>query len=109
MNIDIEKLTEKELIELNHKIVERLKFLESCHNHKEMLKFNVGEKVSFEPYGRDRQIGTLVKYNKKSVTVITENGQKWNVSPHFLSKIKSVNGAESVSNIIDITVNKKNA
>jgi hypothetical protein len=34
----------------------------------------------------------LVKYNKKTVTVITESGHKWNVSPHLLTKIKDVKG-----------------
>jgi len=31
MKTDIDKLTEQELIELNHKIVERIKFLQSMH------------------------------------------------------------------------------
>ena len=34
MKINIDKLNEKELIELNHRIVERLKFLESAQRHK---------------------------------------------------------------------------
>ena len=90
MKINIDKLTESELVDLNHRIVERLKFLESIQHHQEMMKFSIGEKVSFEPPGRGRQMGTLVKYNKKSVTVITEEGQKWTVSPHLLSKIKNI-------------------
>lgn len=44
MKIDIDKLTEAELIELNHKIVERLKFLESMRAHSDMMAFSVGEK-----------------------------------------------------------------
>ena len=90
MTIDIDQLTEEELVELNHRIVERLKFLESFHTHNEMMQFSPGEQVTFEPPGKGRQIGTLVKFNKKTVTVITESGQKWNVSPHLLSKIKKV-------------------
>lgn len=103
MKIDIDKLTEDELIELNHRIVKRLKFLESMHTHNEMLQFNPGEQVSFQPPGRGRQIGTLVKYNKKTVTVITESGQKWNVSPHLLSKVKNIksNGNKS-SNVVEL-------
>ncbi len=97
MKIDIDKLSEDELIELNHRIVERLKFLESFHNHKEMMKFNIGEQVSFEPPGRGRQIGTLAKFNKKSVTVITEAGQKWTVSPHLLSRVKPLKGQSGTS------------
>lgn len=90
MTIDIDELSEDELIELNHRVVERLKFLESFHTHNEMMEFTPGEKVSFESPGKGRQIGTLVKFNKKTVTVITESGQKWNISPHFLNKIKKL-------------------
>jgi len=103
MKIDIEKLSEKELIELNHRIVERLKFLELMRTHNKMMKFNVGETVSFEPPGREKQIGVLVKYNKKTVTVVTEHGERWNVSPHLLSKANDVKPVLSRSgNVIKI-------
>ena len=92
MKIDIDGLSENELIELNHRIVERLKFLESARRHEEMMEFNVGEKVSFSPPGREKQFGVLVKYNKKTVTVVTEQGERWNVSPILLSKVKPVKG-----------------
>ena len=111
MTINIDNLSESELIELNHKIVERLKFLETMHTHKEMMQFNPGQQVTFEPPGRERQIGILVKFNKKTVTIITENGQKWNVSPHLISKVKNIktkNHADSKNeaNIINILGNK---
>lgn len=108
MNIDIDKLSEKELIDLNNRIVERLKFLESMHHHKEMMRFSIGEQVSFEPPGRGRLIGTLVKYNKKSVTVITDSGRKWTVSPHLLSKVKDIKQDKSKKgNVIEFSNNTK--
>ena len=109
MKIDIDQLSEDELVDLNHRIVERLRFLASMHTHHEMLQFSIGEKVSFEPAGRGRQIGTLVRYNKKSVTVITEGGQKWNVSPHLLSRVKEVNNAQgkkAPTNVIELNLKK---
>ncbi len=102
MTIDIDRLTEEELIELNHRIVERLKFLESMHTHNEMMQFSPGEQVGFEPSGRGRQIGTLVKFNKKTVTVITDSGQKWNVSPHLLGKVKNTTKPKSSGKVIDL-------
>jgi len=101
MKIDIDDLGYDELVELNHRIVARLKFLDSMHAHKEMMRFNPGDKVCFEPPGREKQFGTLVKYNKKTVTVITESGQKWNVSPHLLNKVENVKGAKQ-GKIIDM-------
>ncbi len=89
MNIQIDSLSYDELIELNQKIVERLKFLNSMHTHNEMMQFSIGEKVSFESPGKGRQLATLIKYNKKTVSVVTESGQKWNVSPQILSKVKN--------------------
>lgn len=103
MKIDIDSMNYDELVELNHKIVERLKFLDSMHTHKEMMQFSPGDQVCFEPPGRDVQFGTLVKYNTKTVTVITESGQKWNVSPHLLRKVKNAKGRETQKgNIIDL-------
>ena len=95
MKIDIDSLSYDELVELNLKIVERLKFLDSMHSHKEMMRFSPGDQVCFEAPGRGKQSGTLVKYNKKTVTVITEAGQKWNVSPHLLSKVKELKKNEN--------------
>ncbi len=85
--IDIDKLTESELIDLNNRVVARLKFLSQMRAHAHMLDFSIGEKVSFQPDGQPLLTGIIAKYNRKSVTVITENGQQWRVSPAFLRKM----------------------
>lgn len=89
MKIDIDHLTEDELIKLNHRIIERLKFLQANRNHREMMEFSIGEKVTFQPPGHEKLVGTLMKYNKKTVTVITDQGQRWNVSPFLLTKVSN--------------------
>jgi len=86
MGIDIEQLSEKELIDLNRRIIQRLKFLEAARANSEMIKFSVGDKVTFRPSGYEQQTGVLVKYNKKTVTVVTDQGERWNVSPTLLTK-----------------------
>lgn len=107
MKIDIDTMTEAELIELNQRIVQRLKFLESMHHHTEMLKFSIGDKVSFEPPGRGRLTGTLIKYNQKTVTLITDSGQRWNVAPALLSKIKPVAASAKEGVVIGFDGKKK--
>lgn len=103
MKINIDTLTEKDLIDLNHRIVERLKFIASMRAHAEMMEFSIGEKVCFSPSGHGELVGILVKYNKKTVTVLTEDGQKWNVSPHFLVRPKGAEQSRKHSgNVIDI-------
>jgi hypothetical protein len=86
MKIDIDKLTEDELIDLNNRIVARLKFWHETRAHSQMLEFSIGDRVSFQPDGHPTLTGMLIRYNKKTVTVITDNGQRWNVAPGFLRK-----------------------
>ena len=76
MNIDIDKLGENELIHLNNRIVERLKFLSHMRAHSQMLDFKIGERVTFHPAGQPPLTGIVAKYNRKSVTVITDTGQQ---------------------------------
>jgi hypothetical protein len=84
--IEIDTLSEPELIALNRKIVERLRLLQQMRAHKQMLAFKVGDRVTFPADGRGTIEGMLTRYNRKSVTVITEDGQHWNVSPALVSK-----------------------
>ena len=86
MMIDIDRLTEAELIDLNRRIVERLRLLDQMRAHGQMLEFKVGDRVRFQPAGRDIVEGMLTRYNRKTVTVITDDGRQWNVAPGFLSK-----------------------
>ena len=44
MKIDIDQLTEAELIDLNHLIVERLRFLDQMRAHVETLEFKIGDR-----------------------------------------------------------------
>jgi len=87
--IDIDKLTEAELVDLNNRIVERLRFLNHMRAHSQMLEFRIGDRVSFQPQDRAPIVGMLTRYNRKTVTVITDDGQHWNVSPQFLRRVES--------------------
>jgi hypothetical protein len=93
--IDIDKLTEPQLIDLHNRIVARLKFLQQMRAHASMLEFSLGERVSFQPDGHPVLFGIITKYNRKSVTVITEGGQHWTVAPTFLRKINPVREAQA--------------
>lgn len=86
MRIDIDGLSEAELIDLNHRVVERLRFLRQRRAHAAMLEFRIGARVTFQPDGRGPIVGMLTRYHRKSVTVITDAGQRWNVAPSCLRK-----------------------
>jgi hypothetical protein len=52
-----------------------------------MLDIRIGERVSFQPPGEPPLFGLLTRYNRKSVTVITEDGRQWTVAPTLLRKV----------------------
>jgi hypothetical protein len=104
VTIDIDKLTEPELIDLNHRIVERLRFLQQMRAHKQMLEFKIGDRVAFQADGRGKVEGMLTRYNRKSVTIITDDGHHWNVAPALLSRAAAPAAANTParSNVISL-------
>lgn len=87
MTIDISKLDEADLVELNHRIVARLRYLQEARTQRQMMTFNVGDRVSFHPPGHDPKTGVIIKYNRKTVTVVADDQHQWNVAPVFLSRV----------------------
>jgi hypothetical protein len=100
--IDIDNLTEAELIDLNNRIVERLRFLSQMHAHAEMLEFKIGDRVVFQPAGRAEVVGMLTRYNRKTVTVITDDGQRWNVSPALIRRATKDAKSAPGQNVIEL-------
>lgn len=84
MTIDIDHLSEAELRDLNHRVVERLRLLSTLHTQAAMHQFRIGDRVSFETNGQGTATGVIVKFNQKSVVVVTEAAGKWKVAPCFL-------------------------
>jgi hypothetical protein len=102
MKIDIDTLTEGQLIDLNNRVVERLRFLRHMRAHSQMLEFSIGDRVSFQPEGQPLQVGMLTRYNKKTVTVITESGERWNVARGLLRCVNSSQGDNASANVIQL-------
>jgi hypothetical protein len=84
MMIDIDRLSEAELIDLNRRIVERLRFLSHMRAHRAMLEFRIGDRVAFQADRLQTIQGIITRYNKKTVSVIADDGRRWNVSPGLL-------------------------
>jgi hypothetical protein len=86
MRFDIDSLTEAELLDLNHRIVARLRLLSEERAHAQMTEYRIGERVAFQPPDRPLVTGMLTRYNRKSVTVVTDDGERWNVAPGVLRR-----------------------
>jgi len=88
MPIDIDNKSESELIDLNHRIVARLRFLRQVDAHARMLEFRIGERVVFHPDSGPPVTGVITRYNKKTVSLLTEQGQRWTVAPQLLERAR---------------------
>jgi hypothetical protein len=102
MTINIDHLTEAELIHLNEKIVQRLRIMRQMRAHVQMLDFALGDRVWFQTDRQEVVEGTLVRYNKKSVTVMTDDGHRWNVAPCFLRRIVRSSPANHPDNVVSM-------
>ncbi len=88
MSIDIDNLSREELVELNDRVIERLKYLDAVYAQRAMMVLNIGSQVSFDSSRHGRVFGTLIKFNRKTVVVLTEDGVQWRVPPDILTPIK---------------------
>jgi hypothetical protein len=82
--IDIDSLDEATLIALNAHIVERLQFLHRQRTAAALQDIRVGSGGTFEGPGRVMIRGIVIRRNKKTVTVHTDDERQWNVSPTLL-------------------------
>ena len=98
MHINIDNLTEDELLALNRRVIAQLKLIQQHSTLNSMIKFEVGQRVSFDPDGRVRT-GILIKFNPKTVVVLTDDGQRWKVSPQLLRHLIENNPSGKVTTL----------
>src|SRR3954452_16071514 len=68
-----------------------------------LVQFKIGDRVVFQAEGGRPVEGMLTRYNRKTVTVITDDGRQWNVSPALLSKaVPATSKAYTRSNVVSL-------
>ena len=80
----IKRLEEDDLLFLNQLIVDRLKLISQAKSTCLMAAFTVGDLVSFQTSDGQEIQGRVLRLNKKTVSVDTGDGQRWNVPPGLL-------------------------
>ncbi len=80
----LDQFTEEELVHLNRLVVERLRLMRQVRDHQAMIQFRVGQRVAFTTGGGQHVRGVLTRYNRKSVSVLSDVGQSWTVAPGLL-------------------------
>ncbi len=84
----IKDLGQEELLYLNRLIVERLKLLSQARATVAMARFNIGELVRFNTDDGRTIAGRIIKLNKKTISILTNDHQRWNVAPVFLERVE---------------------
>jgi len=85
IELDIDSLDEDMLTALNRRIVERLQFLHQQKTAAVLQEIKLGSGVMFEGPDGTMVRGFVIRRNRKTVTVHTDDDKQWNVSPSLLS------------------------
>jgi len=85
MDIEIEKLTLKELVELHDRIARRMWELQRTKLSEKLGEFQIGDKVSFQNEGKTIT-GTVIRVNRKSLSVRTQQNC-WYINPWGVTKL----------------------
>ena len=85
-NIDINVYTIEELMALNKKVVNRIKFLQKQSQLETAAKFSIGNIVSFIDEDGNKQEAMVTHINPKKIRAITLKKQvTWTISPNLLT------------------------
>lgn len=84
----IRRMNEEDLRFLNRLIVERLNLLAQARSTVMLAQFSVGDRVSFPSARGERKTGVIIRLNKKTASIATDDGQHWNVHPGFLTAVR---------------------
>ncbi len=103
MDIDVEKLSLEELVDLNKRVVHRIRYLYSLKTRSQLDRFEVGDHVTFQGDGKTiagvvvrpplhrwgtvRQCSSGGRVNQKTLSVLTDCRHHWKIHPKFLTKV----------------------
>jgi len=92
MKIPVEQLSLAELIELNKRVVQRIRELHGRQTQRELAAFQVGDRVSFQSDGRLVE-GLVVRVNRRTLSVRTGDTH-WNLHPRFVTKLPNADAVQ---------------
>lgn len=84
---EIKKLGEKDLLFLHQVITERLNLMAQAKSTLLMADFHADERVHFRGTDGISKSGVIIRLNKKTASIRTDDGHLWNVFPGFLKRV----------------------
>ena len=85
MDIQIENLSLKELVELHDKVARRMWELGRTELAAKLGEFQIGNPVSFQSEGKTIT-GTVIRVNRKSLSIRSQEGHYFYVPPWAVTK-----------------------
>ena len=79
-------MDEQDLLYLNRMVVERLNLLAQAKSTVQLAQFAQGDRVCFTLDTGEVKRGVIVRLNKKTASLLTDDRQNWKVSPGLLRK-----------------------
>ena len=83
-------MSEEDLLFLNRMVVERLNLLAQARSTVQLAQFAEGDRVEFTTSDGVIKQGVVVRLNKKTASLRTDDAQSWKVSPSLLRKLTIV-------------------
>lgn len=77
---------EDDLLYLNRMVIERLNLLAQARSTVALAQFAEGDRVQFRTHEGLLKQGVVIRLNKKTASLRTDDGQNWKVSPALLHK-----------------------
>ena len=85
----IEDMTVEQLLELNRVICDRIDYLRAKQDQNVLAQIHVGNQVSFKT-NEGTVFGIVIRRNRKTVIVLTEDNRQWKLPPGALTIVKDV-------------------
>ena len=82
----VETLDEEQLHALYHVVAQRLQLAQKAHALAAMSQFHALDRVSFAHNGKQYE-GTVTRLNQKTLSIMLDDGTRWNVAPSLLTKL----------------------
>lgn len=85
----IDDMTIEQLLELNHIICERIDYLRAKQDQNVLAQIHIGNQVSFKT-NEGTIFGVVIKKNRKTVVVLSEDKRRWKLPPGMLTLVKDI-------------------
>jgi len=85
----LEGLDESELLSLDRALKRRIDLLRQASLSESFKRFSVGDNVQFENKENAIVQGKIIKINKKTLSIISDSTERWNVSPELVQHVSA--------------------